>query len=324
MKQQNFARKGVLMAESRPSISVVVPVYFAERTLATLVERLTQYLAGICDEYEILLVNDGSTDGSWAQIDSLSQQYASVRGFDLMRNFGQHNALLCGIRNARHEITVTMDDDLQHDPQSIGLLLAELAKGYDVVYGSPKEEKHGMWRDMASVITKMTLSTVMNTRNARHVSALRMFYTRLRQAFENYDGPSVSIDVLLSWGTSRFSHVEVEHHERAEGTSHYTFKKLVVHAINMITGFSTLPLRLSAILGFVLTLFGIGILLYVFINYLINGGVVPGFTFMTSVIAIFSGAQLFSLGILGEYFSRMYQRSMNRPSYIVKEKTIDK
>lgn len=312
------------MAELKRSISVVVPVYFARRTLAALVEQLTSYLPGITDEYEILLVNDGSTDGSWQLIEELAQKYPHVRGFNLMRNFGQHNALLCGIRNAQYELTVTMDDDLQHDAESIGLMLAELNRNFDVVYGSPKQVTHGMWRDLASIITKMTLSAVMNTKNARHVSALRIFYTRLRQAFENYDGPSVSIDVLLSWGTSRFGYIEVDHHERTEGTSHYTFKKLVVHAINMITGFSTLPLRLSAILGFILTLFGIGILIYVFVNYLINGGVVPGFTFMTSVIAIFSGAQLFSLGILGEYFSRMYQRTMNRPSYIIKEKTFDK
>ena len=311
------------MTDPKPSISVVVPVYFAERTLIPLVEQLQAYLSEAAQEYEVLLVNDGSTDGSWAVIQQLSQQYEFVRGFNFMRNFGQHNALLCGIRNARYELTVTMDDDLQHNPHSIADMLEEMGKGYDVVYGSPREEKHGLMRDLASVITKMTLSTVMRTKNARHVSALRLFYTRLRQAFENYDGPSVSIDVLLSWGTSRIGYVEVEHHERKEGESHYTFAKLVSHALNMITGFSTLPLRISTAVGFFLTLFGIGILIYVFINYLINGGAVPGFTFMTSVITIFSGAQLFSLGILGEYFSRMYQRSMNRPSYIVKEKTSD-
>lgn len=311
------------MSDLKPSISVVVPVYFAERTLVPLVEQLHAFLSEAVEKYEVLLVNDGSTDGSWGVILQLSQKYEFVRGFNFIRNFGQHNALLCGIRNARYELTVTMDDDLQHDPHSIAVMLEELHKGYDVVYGSPKEEKHGFMRDLASVITKMTLSTVMHTKNARHVSALRLFYTRLRQVFENYDGPSVSIDVLLSWGTSRIGYVEVEHYERKEGESHYTFAKLVSHALNMITGFSTLPLRISTAVGFFLTLFGIGILIYVFINYLINGGAVPGFTFMTSVIAIFSGAQLFSLGILGEYFSRMYQRSMNRPSYIIKEKTSD-
>ena len=312
------------MAESKPSISIVIPVYCAERTLAELIQQLSSQMPGVADKYEILLVNDGSSDNSWGLIQQLAKTYPYVRGFNLMRNFGQHNALLCGIRDAQYELTVTMDDDLQHDPASIALLLEELNKGFDTVYGSPKKEKHGLWRDLASVITKATLSTVMNTKNARHVSALRLFKTNLRQAFENYDGPSVSIDVLLSWGTSKIGFIEVDHRDRAEGTSNYTFRKLVVHALNMITGFSTLPLRISALVGFVLTLFGIGILLYVFINYLINGGVVPGFTFMTSVIAIFSGAQLFSLGILGEYFSRMYQRTMNRPSYIVKEKTVDK
>ena len=309
------------MTNEKPAISVVIPVYFGEKTLPELVDRLRHTLGEIASRYEILLVNDGSTDGSWAVIENLAKQLSEVRGINLMRNYGQHNALLAGVRSARYEITVTIDDDLQHDPALIPVLLAKLNEGYDVVYGAPQAEKHGIWRDLASVITKATLATVMNVGSARHVSAFRVFYTRLRDAFVQYTGPAVSLDVLFTWGTSRFGYVEVKHDKRTQGESHYTFRKLVTHAFNMMTGFSTIPLRLATGLGFVFIIFGIAIFLYVIIRYLIQGGAVPGFTFLASTIAIFSGVQLFALGIMGEYLARMHFRLMDKPTYVVKSTT---
>jgi len=306
------------MKSEKPAISVIVPVYFGEKTLPDLVKRLEVVLGEAADQYEIILVNDGSTDHSWEVISELAQKFSTVRGINLMRNFGQHNALLAGIRSASFDLCVTMDDDLQHDPALIPVLLAKLEEGYDVVYGSPLAEKHGLWRDLASVITKATLATVMNAASARHVSALRIFYTRLRDAFEQYNGPAVSIDVLLTWGTSRFGYVEVKHEKRMIGESHYTFRKLVTHALNLMTGFSTIPLRISTGLGFTFILFGIVIFLYVFIRYLIQGGAVPGFTFLASTVTIFSGVQLFVLGIMGEYLARMHFRLMDKPPYVIK------
>jgi undecaprenyl-phosphate 4-deoxy-4-formamido-L-arabinose transferase len=223
------------MSSNHSCFSVVVPVYFSEKTLPELVERLKRTLSEIAGNYEIILVNDGSTDNSWGVIESLAQKYAEVRGINLMRNFGQHNALLAGIRSARYDICITIDDDLQHNPDCIPMLLVKMNEGFDVVYGSPKAEKHGIWRDMASVITKATLATVMNAESARHVSAFRLFHTKLREAFTQYTGPAVSIDVLLTWGTSSFSYVEVKHEKRVYGESHYTFRKLVTHAFNLMT-----------------------------------------------------------------------------------------
>ena len=295
----------------------VIPVYFGEKTLPELVERLRTTLAEIASQFQIILVNDGSTDGSWRVISNLAEKNNEVRGINLMRNFGQHNALLAGIRSAKYEITVTIDDDLQHDPGCIPVLLAKMEEGFDVVYGAPLAEKHGLFRDMASVLTKATLATVMNASSARHVSAFRVFYTRLRNAFAEYTGPAVSIDVLLTWGTSKFSYVEINHEKRAEGESNYTFRKLVTHSFNLITGFSTIPLRLATGVGFVFILFGIGIFLYVFIRYILQGGAVPGFTFLASTIAVFSGVQLFALGIMGEYLARMHFRLMDKPTYVI-------
>ncbi len=302
-----------------PGLSVVIPVYNGELTLRDLCARLAATLPTLAPAYEVILVNDNSRDGSWGVISALAAQYPWLRAINLMRNFGQHNALLCGIRAAGYPIIVTMDDDLQHPPEEIAKLLACLADNCDVVYGTPQQEQHGFLRDLASQITKIALRSAMGTEIARNVTAFRVFRTPVRNAFTDYQGPFVSIDVLLTWGTTRFAAVPVRHDARAAGVSNYTFRRLVTHALNMVTGFSVLPLQMASIIGFGFTLFGIGILAFVVARYLIGGDSVPGFPFLASVIAIFSGAQLFALGIIGEYLARIYFRILDRPSYVIRD-----
>jgi len=303
----------------RSSISVVVPVFNSEGTLDELVSRLKTVLSQFADEWEIILVNDGSQDESWRLVCKVARQYSWIRGIDLMRNYGQHNALLAGIREAQYSVIVTMDDDLQNPPEEIPLLLAKLHEGYDVVYGTPAREQHGPWRDLASRVTKLVLQSAMGAEMARKVSAFRVFRTQVREAFANYQGPFVSIDVLLTWGTTRFAAVSVRHDPRRIGKSNYTFRKLVTHALNMMTGFSVLPLQLASLMGFCFALFGLLVLVYVLGRYLIQGGSVPGFPFLASTIAIFSGVQLLSLGIIGEYLSRMHFRIMEKPTYAIRQ-----
>jgi undecaprenyl-phosphate 4-deoxy-4-formamido-L-arabinose transferase len=304
-----------------PSVSAVVPVYRSEATLRALCGRLCGVLEACCSTFEVILVEDCGSDGSWNVISSLASRDGRVRGIRMSRNYGQHNALLCGIRAARHDIVVTLDDDLQNPPEEIPALLARLAEGFDVVYGTPAQEQHGLLRDRASQITKLALQGAMGADTARRVSAFRAFRTRLRDAFATYRSPFVSIDVLLTWGTTRFTHTIVRHEPRQVGRSNYTLKKLIVHALNMMTGFSTLPLQLASLVGFAFTLFGLAILGYVLGVYVVRGSTVPGFFFLASIIAIFSGAQLFALGIMGEYLARMHFRSMERPPYVVHETT---
>jgi len=304
-----------------PTLTVVVPVYNSAAILPELVARLAQTLPQLASEFEAILVNDGSRDGSWDVICRLAHEVPWVRGINLMRNYGQHNALLCGIRAARYDVIVTLDDDLQHPPEEISKLFAKLAAGFDVVYGTPEREQHGLWRDLASRMTKLALQSTMGAETARNVSAFRAFRTQVREAFAGNRSPFLSVDVLLTWGTTRFAAVPVQHAQRKEGVSNYTFRKLVAHALNMMTGFSTLPLQLASMVGFAFTLFGLCVLLYVIGRYLLQGGSVPGFPFLASTIAIFSGAQLFALGIIGEYLARMHFRMMERPTYTVRSTT---
>jgi undecaprenyl-phosphate 4-deoxy-4-formamido-L-arabinose transferase len=318
MKPANPHLQNQAMAQS---ISIVVPVYNSEKSLPLLFQRLRPVLASVAQEFELILVNDGSRDGSGALVDAASADSDWIIGIQLMRNFGQGNAVLAGIRNARFETIVTMDDDLQNPPEEIPKLLSKLAEGFDVVYGYPARESHGLWRDLASRTTKLTLQAAMGVETASHVSSFRAFRAHIREAFAGYSGVFVSVDVLLSWGTSRFAAIPVSNPPRTLGKSNYTARKLAVHAINMITGFSTLPLQLSSLLGFLFSLFGLGILLYVLGHYFLYGEKVAGFPFLASVLSIFSGVQLFSIGIIGEYLARMHVRLLDKPSYVIRSVT---
>ena len=300
------------------TLSVVIPVFRSAESLPELLAELARVLPTIAEAYEVVMVDDASPDVSWRVIQELAAQYPFLRGMQLMRNYGQHNALLCGIRAARYELIVTMDDDLQHPPEQMPALLAELDKGFDVVYGAPEEEQHGLLRDLASQLTKLALQGAMGVQIARKVGAFRIFRANLRDAFANFHGPIVNVDVLLTWGTTRFSAVDVPHHARKYGQSNYTFRKLVRHALNMITGFTVLPLQVASLVGFFFFGFGMLVLVYVVGRYLLQGTPVEGFPFLASIIALFAGAQLFALGIIGEYLARMYLRSMDRPVYTVR------
>ena len=302
-------------------LSVVIPVYRSQATLPELHRRLVAALEPVVSAFEIILVEDCGGDDSWQVIKQLALKDKRVRGITLARNYGQHNALLCGIRAADGELIVTIDDDLQNPPEEIPRLLSMLEEGHDVVYGSPINETHGFFRNQASRITKLALQGAMGMESASKVSAFRIFRTRLRDAFEAYRSPTVNIDVLLTWGTTRFAAVNVRQDERAVGDSGYSLRKLINHAINMMTGFSTLPLQIASVLGLFFGFMGFLILAYVLFNYLIHGSSVPGFAFLASMISIFSGVQLFTLGIFGEYLARMHFRSMERPPYALLDDT---
>ena len=301
---------------NKHELSIVVPVYKGEALIEPLVAQLGRIVPTFSENYEIILVNDGSPDHSWSVIRNLVHGNKQVRGICLMRNYGQHNATLCGVRAACYEITVTMDQDLQHRPEDIPLLLSKLDEGYDVVYGAPRKLPRGFIRNLLTSGIKHILADVMGVQSVKNISAFRVFRTNLRNAFSNFQSPTLILDVLLSWGTSRFTSVpvditQVEH-------SNYSFTALAKTALLIMTGFSTRPLRFASWIGFAMTLFGLGVFSYVIFIYF-SAGSLPGFPFLASIIALFSGAQLFALGIFGEYLARMFDRSMDRPAYIVHE-----
>ena len=298
------------------NVSVVVPVYKGETFIEPLVTELARTLPTFTEQYEIILVNVGSPDNSWPLIQRMARAHPCVRGIRMMRNYGQHNATLCGVREAEHEVVVTMDQDLQHPPEAIPLLLAKLDEGYDVVYGAPRKLPQGVLRNLMTASIKWILAKLIGLPAVHNVSAFRAFRTNLREAFVRFQSPSLILDVLLSWGTTRFTSVQVNI-APAERTN-YSFSMLVRTAMLILIGYSTLPLRFASWVGFVMILFGLGVFIYVLVVYF-TAGSPQGFPFLASIIALFSGAQLFALGIFGEYLARMFDRSMDRPPYVIDE-----
>ncbi|MBK6693964.1 MAG: glycosyltransferase [Myxococcales bacterium] len=304
----------------RPRVSVVIPVWNGKESLPELRARLAKALDASTAAYELLFVDDGSVDGSFALIETLARDHGTVRGISLLRNYGQHAALLAGVRHARYEIVVTMDDDLQHRPEDVPALIQALDDDdVDLVYGVSKNDEHGLFRNVASRITKASMASAVGQDMARAATAFRAFRRELRAAFEGASDPFVSLDVLLSWATTRIAVRETAMAPRKHGRSGYTFRALVRHALNMLTGYSLVPLRLVTTMGFGLALFGVIVLAFVLIRYFVSGSTIPGFPFLASIVALFAGAQLFALGVLGEYLGRMHFRSMQRPAYAIRK-----
>jgi undecaprenyl-phosphate 4-deoxy-4-formamido-L-arabinose transferase len=302
-----------------PGVSIVVPVYNSAETLSELVVEISRAMRPLGRKFEILLVDDGSADGGWDRIRELVAEAEGVRGFCLSRNFGQHNATLCGVRNAKFDACITLDDDLQHPPKEIPTLLEKLDEGWDVVYGRAKQPQHFWLRDRIAAATKSIVGTATGLGRVREQSPFRAFRTELRAAFSAYMGPDVLLDILLGWATTRFTSVEVEHRPLEAGRkTRYTARSLFDMGILALTAYSTRPLRIASWLGFALTVFGVAVFGYVVVLAVFFGSV-PGFPFLASLVSIFSGTQLFTLGLFGEYLTRIFNRALGIPTYVVRK-----
>jgi glycosyltransferase involved in cell wall biosynthesis len=304
-----------------PGVSVVVPVYKSAESLRTLFERIVIVLEPLGD-FEVIFVDDGSPKETWTVIQDLSLESQSVVGLRLGRNYGQHSALVAGVRAATKEIIVTLDDDLQNPPEEIPILVSYLRQNHlDVVYGVPERTAQPLFRRLAGIAIRKLLGSGLGADSAQNLSSFRVFRTDSREAFGADLGVTVSLDAILTWGNSRFGTVTVKHDVRSFGRSNYSLRKLIRHSVDTITGYSAVPLQLASLLGFVTSLFGFGVLIYVVAIPLMSGQSVQGFPFLASTIAIFAGVQLLTLGVLGEYLARMHFRIMRKPTYFIAEMT---
>lgn len=304
-----------------PGISVVIPAFGTPGSIEALCDKVAKHVGPLAESIEVILVDDGSEDDTWQRIAHAAASRSWVRGLRLSRNYGQHNALLAGMREATLPIVVTMDDDLQNPPEAVGALLAALTDDVDLVYGSPVKETQSAGRNVASVATKRLMSRLLGPDINPRMSAFRLFRRDLLASSEGADDPYVSIDVILSWATTKVAVVDVEFAKRASGASGYNLSRLIRHALNMVTGYSTRPLRWVSMTGLVIGAFGLALLVYVVIRFLIEPSAVEGFTFLAAAISLFSGVQLLSLGVVGEYLSRMHFRTMGRPPYSIRSRT---
>ena len=304
----------------RQGISVVIPVYGSEKTIAPLCEELKSLFQTELSttDHEIILVNDCSPDNVAAVLKQIAKEDPCVRVYTFVRNFGQHNATLFGIRQARYSITVTMDDDGQHAPADIPRLVDTLRsrKKERIVYACPLRENRGLFRSWASKSIKLWVNYFLGVRGTTSIASFRCFETSLREMFADYSGSDVFVDALLSWGSASIS-IPTQLRNRKDGESSYTLGKLISHAMNLITSFSIVPLRFACLCGTFFSFLGVLLLLVVGIRFLYLGREVPGFILLITSLVTFSGIQLLTLGIFGEYIGRIYMRQMHRPQYVL-------
>ncbi len=307
-----------------PSLSLVIPVYGSEPVLPELVRRLQAMFdqqARPSDDYELILVCDCSPDRSWAVIRSLAQQYPWVRGILLRMNAGQHNALMAGFSQARGRVIVTMDDDLQHAPEDIPLLLAELAQGRDVVYARFKSRKHAGWKVAGSRLNDLVASYLMKKPKGLYLSPFRAMTADIRDDILRYQGPYVYVDGLILSVTRNIGTVDVDHHERYAGDSGYSLRKSISLWLKMATNFSILPLRITSFVGLCFAGLGFVLALVLIIQKLTLDRMPIGWSSLIVTVLIVGGVQLLALGMLGEYLGRVLLILNSRPQYVVGETT---
>jgi glycosyltransferase involved in cell wall biosynthesis len=298
---------------------VVVPVYNSAPTLVELTDRLRASLSAFTEEYEIVFVNDGSRDASWDIIQSLSRKDDRIIPIRFTRNYGQHNAIMCGFTKTTGDYVITLDDDLQHPPEEIPKLIAKIQQGYDVVYGTHPTPRHGWFRNIASGFLRRLLKLAIPDLDSRY-SAFRILRSEIAHEIEKFSSPFNFVDGYISWVTQNVTATAVELDKRAHGQSGYTLKKLVGHTINILTTFSTLPVRLATGVGIVFSCSGMLLALYYLaMKFLFSEQVPPGYTSIIITILLSHGIVLLVLGVLGEYIAKVNFRSTNKAKYIIRK-----
>lgn len=276
-------------------LSVVIPVYHSARTLPELLPRLLRVLDATGLRYEIILVDDGSPDNSWQIMTNLQKANpACIVAIQLMRNYGQHNALMCGFRHSRGRYIVTMDDDLQNPPEEIPKLIDAIrTKGFDLLYGRSHAKQQDMWRNLGSWVVNAFYRVVF--RSSIKVTSFRIIKRELLESIFSYSLNFTYVDGLLAWNTKRVGEVIVEHHPRSVGGSGYSFSKLLLLALNLVTNFSLLPLQLVSACGFLLAIVGLLTGVYYLTQYWLSNIAVPGYASMIIAILVLGGTQLLAL-----------------------------
>lgn len=304
-----------LAGAERVRLSVVVPVYGCAGCLPKLHERLIRSLSGITDSWELVLVDDRSTDGGWDVIERLARADRRVRGFRLSRNFGQDAAITAGLSNARGEWAVVMDCDLQEAPEDIARLWATAGEGYQVVRTLRRGWRHPPLRRFAS---RLYRKLTMETDTRPDYSTLCLISRPVIDAFLRLRDRDREFQIALDWLGFDSTAIEIDHHDRLDGESGYTLERLVRVALDGMFFRSTVLLRLVVLLGFVIALIGLGLAAFEIIDYFVEPEKsVPGYTSLAVLLLVLAGFIIFSVGIVGLYVGRIFEQVKDRPLYLI-------
>ena len=301
------------------NISIVIPVYNSEKILPSLVDRLANAIEGQRVLAEVILVCDASPDNSWNVIRQLVQRHAFLRGIELMKNSGQHNAIMAGLAASRGEYVVLMDDDLQHPPEEIPRLIEAISQGFDVCYTNYLNRKHAGWKRLGSWLNGSVANFLLDKPHDVYLSSFKCLHRRVVDQIIKYDGPYTYIDGLILGVTRRIGVVDIEHRSRHEGKGNYNLRRSISLWMKMATNFSVLPLRVSTLLGLGLaSLSGIAGI-FIVIAKIVHPDLQAGWASLLCAVLLGSGVQLASLGIIGEYVGRIFMKINGKPQYVVRE-----
>lgn len=304
---------------SEPLITFVVPLYFTGEGIVALLDAFRNLSPG--GDYEIVLVNDGSTDSTWQRArEIITTMPVRVTLVDMVRNFGEHAAVLEGFRHARGHYVVNLDDDLQNPVGEAIRLVEHLRKtDVDVVYSCYEEKKHHWFRNFGSWLTNRMATFLLGKPATLYLSSFRAMTRELVQRVIRYTGPYPYVDGLILGATNRIERLMVAHEARGAGQGGYTLRKLLRLWSNMFFNFSVMPLRLASVLGVALCGMGLVIFVVVLVEHFIHGPSQVGWGSLMATISTFSGSQLLILGVLGEYVGRAYMTISGKPQSLVRE-----
>lgn len=299
-------------------VSVVIPVYNSQDCLEELAERLTTALDSLNKNYEIILVNDCSPDKSWQTILRLLENYREVKGVNLRRNFGQDNAIMAGLNYACGDAIVIMDDDLQHNPNDIKLLLSALENGCDVCYAFFDRKRQSWFKNLGSWFNDKAANIILKKPKQVYLSPYKAMIRGVVDEIIKYDGAYPYVDGLLFRVTRNITQVTVKHHKRFSGSGNYTLLKSIRIWSRLATNFSVTPLRIATFLGFVSSAAGFSLAIYYIIRKLVGD---PPLGLVTTIVAILflGGIQLITIGIIGEYVGRLFLLNNKEPQFVVNE-----
>lgn len=302
--------------------SVVVPVYNSESSLRPLCERIDQVFKQIDKTYEIVLVDDFSRDNSWQVMQALRSENPTVKIIRLMRNYGQHNATLCGFWHVNGQCVVTMDDDLQHSPEDIPRLIDKLQEGYDAVIAGLATKQDTMFKRMASWIMRSLTTSILDMPSGLKLSSFRVFTRQVVDAIREIRSPQPYITAMLFSVTTNVCNVTVQHEKRRYGRSNYTISKLLRLSFSLLINYSSLPIRLLSLIGGLVALFAFVIGGYFFVARLLNENIPVGWTSLVVLLSFFNGILLVILSLMGEYFRRIISEVSHRKQFAIREKDL--
>jgi dolichol-phosphate mannosyltransferase len=302
-------------------ISVVIPVYKSQGTIELLTQKLMDELSKISNDYEIIYVNDDSPDNSWDIIQKLCKENPKIIGISLSRNFGQHPAILCGIKHASGDAIVVMDCDLQEDPKYIPELLRKLQEGNDIVFTLKQKRAHAWWKNIMTKIFSFIYNYLIDDKRLltnQQVGSFSIINRKVADAFVQFGDYQFHYLLVLRWLGFIQSFIEIEHYERIAGKSSYNFKRLFEHALVAIVFQSDKLLRFNIYIGFIIALLSIIGIIFLLISYFIHG-YAQGWPSLFMLLLFTLGTVLFSLGIIGLYIGKMFEQIKSRPKFIIKE-----